>query len=98
MTNGLKEAGFTNVTTEVFYIPLSLWSDAPKLKQLGLYLYVALTHDIEGFLTYLMPTYLGWTPKDIANYAATMRKEFREAKIHSNSKWRMVRAQKPLDA
>ncbi|KAK3400621.1 S-adenosyl-L-methionine-dependent methyltransferase [Sordaria brevicollis] len=98
MTNGLKEAGFTNISTEEYYIPLAPWSDDPKLKQIGLYLSVALTHDIEGFLNYLMPTYLGWTPKDIANYAATMRKEFREAKIHSNSRWRVVRAQKPLDA
>ncbi|KAH7627959.1 hypothetical protein B0T09DRAFT_345512 [Sordaria sp. MPI-SDFR-AT-0083] len=68
------------------------------MKQLGLYQSVALTHDIGGFLVYFMPNYLGWTPKEIANYAVTIRREFREAKIHFNNRWHMVRAQKPLGA
>ncbi|KAK3946939.1 hypothetical protein QBC32DRAFT_374635 [Pseudoneurospora amorphoporcata] len=79
-------------------VPLAPWSDDEKMKQLGLYQSVALTYNIEGFLVYFMPNYLGWTPKEIANYAVTIRREFREAKIHSNIRWRMVRAQKPLDA
>ena len=46
------------------------------MKQLGLCQSVALTHDIEGFLVYFMPYYLGWTPKEITNNAATGRREF----------------------
>ncbi|KAK3355189.1 S-adenosyl-L-methionine-dependent methyltransferase [Neurospora tetraspora] len=98
MEKGMKNAGFTNITSEEYYLPASPWSDDEKMKQLGLYYSAALTHDIEGFLVYFMPNYLGWTPKEIANYAATIRREFREAKIHANMRWRMVRAQKPLDA
>ncbi|KAA8622111.1 hypothetical protein SMACR_09744 [Sordaria macrospora] len=97
MEKGLKNAGFTNIISEDYYVPLAPWSDDPKMKQLGLYQSAALTHDIEGFLVYFMSNYLGWTPKEITNYAATVRREFREAKIHSNIRWRMVRAQKPLD-
>ncbi|KAH7629410.1 hypothetical protein B0T09DRAFT_401080, partial [Sordaria sp. MPI-SDFR-AT-0083] len=88
---GLKEAGFTNVTTEAIY------SDDPKMKQVGLYLSATLTHDVDGFLTYLLHNYENWTPQEIHNYAPIMRKEIRERKIHSNSKWRVVRGQKPLD-
>ncbi|KAH7635129.1 hypothetical protein SMAC4_13075 [Sordaria macrospora] len=98
MEKGLKNAGFTNITSEDYYVPAAPWSDDPKMKQLGLYQSVAMTHDVEGFLVYFMPNYLGWTPKEITNYAATIRREFREAKIHSNARWRMVRAQKPWDA
>ncbi|KAJ4361281.1 hypothetical protein N0V85_009421 [Neurospora sp. IMI 360204] len=104
MEKGMENAGFTNITSEDYYVrlslfvPLSPWSDDEKMKQIGLYQSVALTHDIEGFMVYLAPNYLGWTPKEIANYAAAVRREFRERKIHSNVKWRMVRAQKPLDA
>ncbi|KAH7635874.1 hypothetical protein B0T09DRAFT_390646 [Sordaria sp. MPI-SDFR-AT-0083] len=87
MDNGMKNAGFTNITSEDYC-----------MKQLDLYQSVVPTHDIEGFLVYFMPKYLGWTPKEIANYAVIIRREFREAKIHSNIRWRMVRAQKPLDA
>lgn len=68
------------------------------MKQLGLYQSVALTHDFEGFMVYFLPNYLGWTPKEITNYAAALRKEFREVKIHGNARWRAVRAQKPFDA
>ncbi|CCC14944.1 unnamed protein product [Sordaria macrospora k-hell] len=98
MEKGLKNAGFTNITSEDYYVPASSWSDDEKMKQLGIYNSVAMTHDVEGFLVYFMSNYLGWTSKDITNYAATIRREFREAKIHSNGRWRIVRAQKPLDA
>ncbi|KAK3947035.1 S-adenosyl-L-methionine-dependent methyltransferase [Pseudoneurospora amorphoporcata] len=98
MEKGMKNAGFTNVTSEDYYVPISPWSDDPKMKQLGLYQSAALTHDLEGFMVYFLPNYLGWTPKEIANYAAICRKEFREGKIHSNIRWRVVRAQKPFDA
>ncbi|KAJ4364314.1 hypothetical protein N0V85_009293 [Neurospora sp. IMI 360204] len=98
MEKGMENAGFTNITSEDHWVPISPWSDDPKMKELGLYQSVAVTHDIEGFLVYLAPTYLGWTQKEIANYAAAVRREFRERKIHGIVKWRMVRAQKPLDA
>ena len=49
-----------------------------------LYQPVALTHDIEGFLVYFMPNYLRWTAKEITNHAATIRREFREAKQTSH--------------
>ncbi|KAH7628001.1 hypothetical protein B0T09DRAFT_345640, partial [Sordaria sp. MPI-SDFR-AT-0083] len=49
-------------------------------------------------LVYFMPKYLGWTPKEIANYAVTIRREFKEAKIHSNIRWHMVRCDEPLQA
>ncbi|KAK1775506.1 hypothetical protein QBC45DRAFT_453974 [Copromyces sp. CBS 386.78] len=92
MEKGMKNAGFTNVTSENYYVPISPWSDDQKMKQLGLYQSTALTHDLEGFMVYFLPNYLGWTPKEIANYAAICRKEFREGKIHSNIRWRVVRA------
>ncbi|CCC12764.1 hypothetical protein SMAC4_09545 [Sordaria macrospora] len=98
MERGLEEAGFTNIECEDLVIPLSPWAEDPKMKQLGLYNLAAMTHDIEGFLSYLMPTYLGWEAKDIANYAATARREYKEGMIHANIRWRIVKAQKPLDA
>lgn len=41
---------------------------------------------------------MGWTGKEMANYAAAIRREYKEGKIHGYIKWRVVRAQKPLDA
>ncbi|KAH7626016.1 hypothetical protein B0T09DRAFT_386980 [Sordaria sp. MPI-SDFR-AT-0083] len=87
-----------HIGTEFDIVSSDVMSDDPKMKQVGLYLSATVTHDIDGFLTYLLHNYENWTPQEIHNYASIMRKEFRECKIHSNSKWRVVRGQKPLDA
>ncbi|KAH7635786.1 hypothetical protein B0T09DRAFT_405736 [Sordaria sp. MPI-SDFR-AT-0083] len=59
MEKGLKNAEFTNIMSEDYYVPLAPWSDNPKMKQLDLYQSVAMTNDVEGFLIYFMPNYLG---------------------------------------
>lgn len=57
-----------------------------------------LAQDVEGFLNYFCGQVMGWTDKEMAKYAAILRREYREGKIHANIQWRVVRAQKPLDA
>ena len=54
--------------------------------------------DVEGFLTYFFGQVMGWADNEMANFAASLRREYKECKIHANIKWRVVRAQKPLDA
>ncbi|KAK3348384.1 S-adenosyl-L-methionine-dependent methyltransferase [Neurospora tetraspora] len=98
MENGIKEAGFTNVQIEDYLAPTGPWPTDEKEKQIGLFNYVFLTQDIEGFITYFLSQVMGWTDKEMANYATSIRREYKEGKIHSYIKWRVVRAQKPLDA
>ncbi|KAJ4403612.1 hypothetical protein N0V85_005063 [Neurospora sp. IMI 360204] len=98
MENGIKEAGFTNVQIEDFLAPTSPWPTDEKEKQIGMFYYLFLTQDIEGFMNYFLGQLMGWSDKEMANYAACFRREFKACKIHAYSKWRVVRAQKPLDA
>ncbi|KAK3400623.1 S-adenosyl-L-methionine-dependent methyltransferase [Sordaria brevicollis] len=98
MENGIKEAGFTNIQIENFLAPTAPWPTDEKQKQIGLYQYVSLTSDVEGFLTYFFGQVMGWTDNEMAKYAAALRREYKECKVHANINWRVVRAQKPLDA
>ena len=98
MENGVKEAGFVNIQVKDYVTPLSGWAADAKMKELGVFQHAWLMEDIEGFLNYFIGQLMGWSDKEMANYAARLRKEFRDLKIHSNFKWRLVLAQKPLDA
>ncbi|KAK1781455.1 S-adenosyl-L-methionine-dependent methyltransferase [Copromyces sp. CBS 386.78] len=98
MENGIKEAGFTNVQIEDFLAPTAPWPTDEKQKEIGLFQYISLTSDTEGFLTYFFGQVMGWTENEITKYASIVRREFKEGKIHANLKWRIVRAQKPVDA
>ncbi|KAL0465238.1 S-adenosyl-L-methionine-dependent methyltransferase [Neurospora intermedia] len=98
MENGIKEAGFTNIQIEDFMTPTTPWPTDEKQRQIGLYQSVALMSDVEGFLTYFFGQVMGWADNEMANFAASLRREYKECKIHANIVWRVVRAQKPLDA
>ncbi|EAA30855.1 hypothetical protein NCU05831 [Neurospora crassa OR74A] len=97
MDAGIKEAGFTNIEVEDLLAPVSPWPADKRQKEIGLFNSAFLTQDIEGFLTYFCPTVLGWTVNETLIYAAILRREYKERKVHANFKWRLVRAQKPLD-
>ena len=98
MENGIKEAGFTNIQVKDYVAPSSGWAADAKTKELGFVQSAFLMEDIEGFLNYFLGQLMGWKEQQMANYAACLRKEYREGKIHANFKWRVVIAQKPLDA
>ncbi|KAK3400622.1 S-adenosyl-L-methionine-dependent methyltransferase [Sordaria brevicollis] len=98
MENGVKEAGFTNIQVKDILAPCSGWPTDPKQKELGFFSSCFLTQDVEGFLTYFLGHLMGWTDKEMATYATCLRKEYKEMKVHAYFKWRVVVAQKPLDA
>ncbi|KAK3946830.1 hypothetical protein QBC32DRAFT_356394 [Pseudoneurospora amorphoporcata] len=98
MENGTEKAGFTNIQVKDYLAPCSPWPEDAKAKEIGLYQYVFLIQDIEGFLNYFIGRIMNWSDKEMATYSACLRKEYRDRKIHAYFKWRVVLAQKPLDA
>lgn len=98
MENGLKEAGFTNIQVKDYFAPCSAWPTDPKQKEIGFWQGLFLSEDIEGFLNLPLGEYMGWTLEEISKYAACLKKEYRDMKIHAGFTYRVVLAQKPLDA
>ncbi|KAK3495123.1 S-adenosyl-L-methionine-dependent methyltransferase [Neurospora hispaniola] len=95
---GLKEAGFVNLHTKQWKQPLSPWPKDPKQKEIGLYTYAAVTSDLEGVIQFLFHKVMGWSTEEVAVFAAHMRQEMKEQKIHGYWTWKVVYGQKPEDA
>ncbi|KAK1780985.1 S-adenosyl-L-methionine-dependent methyltransferase [Copromyces sp. CBS 386.78] len=95
---GLKEAGFVNLQTKTWKQPMSAWPVDPKLKEVGLYNYVAVTSDIEGVIQFLLHNVMGWSTEEISIFAAHLCREMKEQKFHGYWVWKCVYGQKPEDA
>ena len=55
--------------------------------------------DLEGVMQFMFNNIMGWSPEETASYAAHLRRELKDTKqFHPNMTWRVVYAQKPLDA
>ena len=79
-------------------MPLSPWSSDPKLKEAGLYARSTLSEDIEGVVSYLFGTVMGWSTEEISAFGAHMRRELKDPNIHGYYHWKYVWGQKPEDA
>ncbi|EFX01042.1 methyltransferase type 12 [Grosmannia clavigera kw1407] len=90
-----KAAGFVEIHEKLLKIPISEWSDDPKLREIGLYSRAAIENDTEGSVG-LLAGQLGWSKEAIHVYAAHVRKELRALKSHAYYNSLVVWAQKPL--
>ncbi|KAA8629964.1 hypothetical protein SMACR_12885 [Sordaria macrospora] len=97
MENAMKEAGFVNIVTKDYKVPLSPWSKDKKMNELGLYLYVAMGQDLDGILQFMFGKVMGWTTEEINIYIKHLQKELKNTTLHPYFIYRMVYAQKLLD-
>ncbi|KAK3948125.1 S-adenosyl-L-methionine-dependent methyltransferase [Pseudoneurospora amorphoporcata] len=95
MENGIKEAGFVNVQVKDIKLPISPWPKDPKMKEIGLYTYATMTTDVEGLVQFMYTNVMGWSKEEVTVYAAHMRQELKNMKIHGYFNWKVVYAQKP---
>ncbi|WPJ65655.1 hypothetical protein SMAC4_09555 [Sordaria macrospora] len=95
---GLKEAGFVNISKKTYPVPLSPWPKDKKLRDVGLYFYAVLNQDLEGATQFIFGNVLGWTKEEISTYCSHLKAEIKNLKIHGYFPYRMVYAQKPHDA
>ncbi|KAK3947033.1 S-adenosyl-L-methionine-dependent methyltransferase [Pseudoneurospora amorphoporcata] len=95
---GMKEAGFVNISKTTYPIPVSPWSKEKKWRDVGLYFYAVINQDLEGATQFIFGNVLGWTKEEITQYLAVMKREIKNLNIHAYFPYRMVYAQKPLDA
>ncbi|KAK3400615.1 S-adenosyl-L-methionine-dependent methyltransferase [Sordaria brevicollis] len=98
MEDGMKAAGFTNIVSKDYAVPVSPWHEDPKQKELGLFFQVLWLEDIEGVIQHTFGNVMGWTQEELKNYAHQLRSELKNPKIHPYTIWRVVYGQKPLDA
>ncbi|CCC05686.1 hypothetical protein SMACR_09804 [Sordaria macrospora] len=98
MEEGMKAAGFTNIVSKDYPIPLSPWPKDPKQKERGLFFHALWAPDLEGYVQHTFGNVMGWTKEEMKIYIQHLRAELRNPDLHGQIIFRSVYAQKPLDA
>ncbi|KAK1781461.1 S-adenosyl-L-methionine-dependent methyltransferase [Copromyces sp. CBS 386.78] len=96
--NGMKEAGFVNITKKELPIPVSPWSSDKRMKEVGLYFCVTWGTDLEGLSQFMFSNVMGWEKEEISTYIAHLKAEMKDLNNHGYMAFRSVYSQKPLDA
>lgn len=68
------------------------------MRDIGKYAQLALQRDVEGFVTFMWSSVMGWSKEEIQVYAAHLRKELKSGKFHAWYPMRVVVGKKPLHA
>ncbi|KAF5009232.1 hypothetical protein FDECE_4525 [Fusarium decemcellulare] len=92
--NGMAAAGFVDIQEFNIKIPLGDWPKDHNMKEMGRFSRAALEQDTEGYVLY-MATMEGWTREEVTVYAARLRREMRNRKIHGYFRMKVVWGKKP---
>ena len=79
----VKDAGFVDVTTQVFKWPTNRWPREKKYKELGMWSLSAADPGLEGLTMAVFTRGLGWSQAETLSFCALVRKELRSTKIHA---------------
>ncbi|KAH7633220.1 hypothetical protein B0T09DRAFT_363792 [Sordaria sp. MPI-SDFR-AT-0083] len=96
--SGIIYSEDNTINEENAMIPVSQWPKDEKRKELGQFFYLVYTQDLEGLCQYMFGTVRGWPQEKIAVYLAHLRAELKNMSLHGLIDFRVVYAQKPLDA
>ncbi|EZF26553.1 hypothetical protein H100_01302 [Trichophyton rubrum MR850] len=78
----LKDAGFTNITTQKYKVPLGTWPKDKHLKTVGAYNLLQHTEGLGGIAN-LPLIKKGWQPEEIEVLLSKTREDLRNRSIHS---------------
>ncbi|CAG8046333.1 unnamed protein product [Penicillium olsonii] len=96
LKNWMIEAGFEDVTLQVYALPFSPWPRDPHLKALGKYQAVQLQQAIDSYSLRLYTQVLGWSSDVAKIHNAVVKQELRDKKLHAYVQTVAVYGRKPL--
>ncbi|OJD32350.1 methyltransferase domain-containing protein [Diplodia corticola] len=91
----LKDAGFVNVHTRVYKIPLGPWPKDPKMKEVGLVNLMQYLDGLEAFSFRMFTNVLGWKLEEVKVINAEVREELKNKSIHPYYTFHVAYGQKP---
>ena len=78
-----QDAGFQNVTENIFKLPCGPWPRDNRLKLIGAWEQHNLLNNLEGMTMRLFHKGLGWTEDEILVFSAMLRKDIRNLNFHA---------------
>jgi len=91
----MREAGFVNVSTRIFHVPIGVWPKNNVLKMVGLYWRSILIEGLEPIALGPMTRGLGWRKEEIDVWLVEVRKAYMDTNVHSHMPLYIVCGQKP---
>ncbi|CAG7562477.1 unnamed protein product [Fusarium equiseti] len=92
----MREAGFTDMVSRSWKVPVGGWPQDEKLKQIGLYNGAFIDQSLDGFAIFPVGEILGWSVDEVTALVAQMRKALREPRAMPYFIVHMVYGRKPL--
>lgn len=91
----MKEAGFINITTRTFQVPIGTWPKNKVLKMVGLYWRTILIMGLQPIAIGPMTRGLGWTKEQVEVWLIEVRKAYMDVWCHSHMPLYIICGQKP---
>ncbi|KAG9231341.1 S-adenosyl-L-methionine-dependent methyltransferase [Amylocarpus encephaloides] len=95
LTDMMIQAGFVNVSTRIFHIPIGTWPKNKVLKKVGLYWRTILIDGLQPIAMGPLTRGLGWTRDQVEVWLVEVRKSYFDNHIHSHMPLYIICGQKP---
>jgi hypothetical protein len=80
----MRDAGFVNVETRVFHIPIGTWASNTVLKNVGLYWRTILIEGLQPIALGPLTRGLGWSREQVEVFLIEVRKAYMDGWVHSH--------------
>lgn len=91
----MRDAGFVNVTTRIFHVPIGLWPKNKVLKTVGLYWRTILMMGLHPIAIGPLTRGLRWTAEQVEAWLVEVRKAYMDNWVHSHMPLHIICGQKP---
>jgi len=75
--------GFESVTEVVLKVPCNQWPQDPRLKLVGTFEMYNLLQNLDGMTMKLFKTTLGWSSKEVAEFAQECARDIQNTRYHT---------------
>lgn len=91
----MRQAGFVNVATRIFHVPIGTWPKNRILKEVGLYWRTILIDGLLPIALGPMTRGLKWTKEQVDLWLIEVQKAYMEGWVHSHMPLYIITGQKP---
>jgi hypothetical protein len=91
----MREAGFINVETRIFHVPIGLWPKNKVLKTVGLYWRTILADGLSPIALGPYTRGLKWSREQVDVWLVEVRKAYMDGWVHSHMPLHIICGQKP---
>ncbi|KAK2624875.1 hypothetical protein QTJ16_006068 [Diplocarpon rosae] len=91
----MRDAGFVNVSTRIFHVPIGLWPKNKVLKTVGMYWRTILVDGLQPIALGPLTRGLGWSREQVEVWLVECRKAYYDSWCHSHMPLHIICGQKP---